>query len=580
VGFSERFRQPNVPVRGLERERPSGIGQNRWSREKPESISFSQCARLEASEPEGAGRTPAESFRTWLGWGARHIKRNLERTAKMKLLEPLNINGMVIPNRVMVPAMVTRLADEEGWVTQEIRDRYVRYAAGNVGLIVVEAMAVHHSHSGPLLRISDDKFIAGLAEITKRVHDTSDSKIVPQIIHFLKIARSGWRQTVDMLSLQDIDLIVEQFGDAVRRAREAGFDGAELHSAHAYTLSSFLSRRNLRKDEYGGDTLEGRLRLIGRVMENIRRKVGHDFPVGVRFLADEYIKDGYTIVDSKLIALRMAQLGFNYISLSVGGKFEDAEHVPGQIVYPYTGYSGDRCMPGDWYPPALHVDLAGEIKGFINSKGYNVPVAAAGKLSDPKDAERALAENKMDIVAIARGLLADPDWVKKLSKGEADRIIQCDYCNVCKHLDATHKKVICFLWPKGSMQAPADNEAVQAPSWGADKGGLTASVENGSVVLTWNKVEGAERYDVYRAAGDGEMFIDATKVNRWVDSRILGGMRYHYYVRACTASGQTSPPSNSVIVEPEAPKTLPTAKQGSGEVQARNRMAEAGRGSC
>ena len=302
----------------------------------------------------------------------------------MKLLQPLAIKSMVLPNRVMVPAMVTRLADEEGWATHDIIERYGRYAEGHAGLIVVEAMAVHHSKAGPLLRISDDKFIPGLAQVTKRVHDASDSKVVPQIIHFMKISKTGWRQTVDMLSLADIDLIVEQFGDAVRRAREAGFDGAELHSAHAYTLASFLSRRNPRTDEYGGNTLEGRLHLIGRVMDNIRGKVGHDFPVGIRFLADEFIKDGFTIGESKMIALRMAQLGFDYLSLSVGGKFEDAIHEPGHVPYPYTGYSGDRCMPGNWYPPALHVDLAAEIKSFVNSKGYYVPIAAAGKLGRPQ----------------------------------------------------------------------------------------------------------------------------------------------------------------------------------------------------
>ena len=471
----------------------------------------------------------------------------------MKLFEPLAIKGMVLPNRVMVPAMVTRLADEEGWVTQDILDRYVRYAEGEVGLIVVEAMAIHQSKSGPLLRISDDKFIPGLAELTKRVHDTSASKVVPQIIHFMKISKSGWRQTVDMLSLDDIDLIVEQFGDAVRRAREAGFDGAELHSAHAYTLSSFLSRRNARKDEYGG-TLEGRLRLIGRVMENVRRKVGDDFPVGIRIVADEFIKDGYTTSESKLIALRLAQLGFDFLSLSVGGKFEDAIHQPGHILVPYSGYSGDRCMPGNWYPNGLHANLAGEIKSFLNAKGCAIPVAGAGKLSDPVEAERVLADGSMDFVGIARGLLADPDWVKKVRNGQADRLIHCDSCNVCKHLDGTHKKVICFLWPRPGLQAPADDPAAAAPAWGADRGGLVASVEGGSAVLKWTAAAGAERYDVYRADDEGEVKVeDAVKSARWIDNEIIAGMRYRYYVRACGPTGQASPPSNSVVIEPTLP---------------------------
>ena len=97
----------------------------------------------------------------------------------MKLLEPLDINGMVIPNRVLVPAMVTRLSGEDGFVNDAVIDRYVRYATGGVGLIVVEAMAVHGAKSGPLLRIGDDAFTSGHAELARRVHETSDSKIVP-----------------------------------------------------------------------------------------------------------------------------------------------------------------------------------------------------------------------------------------------------------------------------------------------------------------------------------------------------------------------------------------------------------------
>ena len=467
----------------------------------------------------------------------------------MKLFEPLNIRGMVLPNRVIVPAMVTRLADDEGRVTADIIERYVRYAQGEVGLIVVEAMAVHHSRSGPLLRLSEDRFIPGLAEMVSRVHDASDSKIVPQIIHFPKIARSGWRQTIDMLSLDDIELIIEQFGAAALRARQAGFDGVEVHAAHAYTLSSFLSRRNSRRDDYGG-SLEGRLHMVGRVMDSIRRQVGGDFPVGIRFLADEYIKDGYTLPDAKLIALRLAQLGFDYISLSVGGKFEDVDHQPGRVPDPYSGYSGERCMPGAWYPPALHVGLAAEIKAFINAKGFTVPVAAAGKISDPLDAERVLAGGQADLVGIARGLLADPDWVRKLRLGQPERLIRCDYCNVCKHLDAAHKKVFCYLWPKGSLQAPADDPSAEAPRWGADGGGLTVHLADGRAELAWSRAEGAARYDVYRAADDGEVRVeDAVKVTGWTDAGILGGMRYHYYVRACGVAGQPSVPSNQVVVE-------------------------------
>lgn len=471
----------------------------------------------------------------------------------MKLLEPITINGMKVPNRVMVPAMVTRLSGDDGHVSPAISERYVRYAQGEVGLIVVEAMAIHGSNAGPLLRIGDDKFVPGLRQMVRKIHDTSDSKVVPQIIHFLKIARSGWRQTVDMLTHEDIDRIVEQFGQAAARARAAGFDGIELHNAHAYTLASFVSPLNTRTDEYGGATLEGRLHLIGRVMDSVRRHAGHDYPVGIRYLSEEFVRGGHTVEDAKLIGLRMAQLGADYLSLSVGGKFEDAVHTPGQVLHGYSGYSGERCMPGASHPPALHLPYAAEIKAFLASKGHDVPVIAAGKLSDPDRAEAALAE--VDMVAIARGLLADPDWVRKLRLGQRERIVKCDYCNVCKQLDGAHMPVTCFLWPKGALQAPADQGPVATPpAWPAGHAGLTMKAAGGSVALKWDKAVGATHYDVYRADDGGHArILDGVRLPVFTDTTVLGGMHHRYFVRACDASGNTGAPSESVSYAPPAP---------------------------
>ena len=148
-----------------------------------------------------------------------------------QLLQTLDINGMVLPNRIVVPAMVTRLSGEDGFVNDDIIERYGRYAAGRVGLIVVEATAVHGSKSGPLLRLSDDEFIPGHRALVQRVHEESDSKVVLQIIHFMKVARSGWRQTLDMLNQSEINAIVRDFGLTALRAREAGYDGVEMFLA-------------------------------------------------------------------------------------------------------------------------------------------------------------------------------------------------------------------------------------------------------------------------------------------------------------------------------------------------------------
>jgi 2,4-dienoyl-CoA reductase-like NADH-dependent reductase (Old Yellow Enzyme family) len=472
----------------------------------------------------------------------------------MKLFEPLDINGMLIPNRVMVPAMVTHLCKEDGFVTQDTIDRYVRYAKGGAGLIVVEAMAIHQVKSGPLLRISDERYVPGLRELTRRVHDSSDSKIVPQIIHFMKVARSGWRQTADTLTLQDIDRIVEQFGDAVARAREAGFDGAELHGAHAYTLSSFLSRCNPRKDEYGGKTLEDRLRLIGRAIAGVRRKAGRDFPLGVRFNVEEFIKGGYTAQESRLIAQRLAEMGVDYLSLSAGGKFEDAVHQPGQVLYPYSGYSGERCMPGDWLPPALHTGPAAEVKAHLLAHGHRTALAVAGKLSDPDDAERVVAEGKADMVGIARGLLADPDWPSKVKRGARERIVKCDYCNVCKALDGTHRTVVCTLWPQGTIQAAADEPAVAAPAWADGEAALTARLKDSRVELNWSKAQGAAYYEVYRIDPRGNVqMVDAVKVTSWLDELALAGRRYRYFVRPYAIAGRPGSRSATVAIDVPAP---------------------------
>ncbi|MDA1098897.1 MAG: NADH:flavin oxidoreductase [Proteobacteria bacterium] len=474
-------------------------------------------------------------------------------TVGMRLLQPLDINGMVLPNRVVVPAMVTRLSGEDGVVQSDIIDRYVRYAAGRVGLIVVEATAVHSAKSGPLLRLSDDVFIPGHRELAQRVHDTSASKVVPQIIHFMKVARSGWRQTIETLEIADIEGIIHDFGLAALRAREAGYDGVELHAAHAYTLSSFLSRRNRRRDRYGGHTLEGRLALFGEVFAEVRRRVGNDFPVGVRFLAEEAIKGGYTLPEAQQIALRMAQLGVDYISLSVGGKFEDAEQRPGEPLYPYTGYSGDRCMPGDWYPAQPHTHLAAGIKSYLNERGFATPVISVGKIAEPERAEALLRDGQADLIGMARQLLADPDWTLKVIEERSDEIIRCVYCNVCKDLDERFKKVTCFLWPKGQIQAPDNRARGPSPCWPPEGASLSGAGADGRIRLSWSPVDGPGAeiagYDIYRADGFGTVqCVEAVKGRRFVDRLALSGQTYRYFVRAFDHDGRTSPPSETIAI--------------------------------
>src|SRR5205085_7883995 len=161
--------------------------------------------------------------------------------------------------------------------------------------------------------------------------------------------RFGYRERVTDVHLKHIRELPRElppiFAAAASRARESGFDGVELHYAHAYTMAGFLSAQNDRADGYGGSR-EDRVRLPLEVYREVRNRVGEDYVVGVRFLADEVIEGGSRVEDAIYYAREFAAAGFDFLSLSKGGKFEDAQQPKvGQAVYPYTGQSGYECMP-------------------------------------------------------------------------------------------------------------------------------------------------------------------------------------------------------------------------------------------
>ncbi len=468
------------------------------------------------------------------------------------LFEPFRIRETVLPNRLVLPAMVTRLSGEDGHVNDDIRARYVRFSKGGVGLVVLEAMAVHGAKSGPLLRISGDEFVPGLRDLGARIHDAGPSKVAPQIIHFLKISRSGWRQTIDMLSLDEIDAIVDAYAHAAARAREASMDGVELHMAHAYTLSSFLSRLNPRKDAYGG-TLANRLRLPLRVLARVRRVVGDDFPVGVRFVGEECVRNGYTVLDAGPIAVALAEGGADWISLSAGGKFEDARVIEGEPLYPYTGYSGDRCMPGAAYPDGANLYIPEAVRAAVRAAGLTTPIIAVGKISDRALAEDVVRRGQGDLVGMARALLADPDLPKKWARGDDEKVVRCLYGNVCKALDENFRRVDCTLWPKKSGQAPESDDVVP-PRWPEAGSLVHADYKDGRVLVRWQAAlddEGMYGYQVFRAEGEGILRHHASvraASTRYEDARVVSGRRYRYAVRPYDLAGNRGPMSPTVDV--------------------------------
>ncbi len=477
------------------------------------------------------------------------------------LFAPLALRSTTLPNRLVLPAMVTRLAGEDGTVNDAVRARYVRYARGGVGLIVVEAIAVHRAKSGPLLRIGEDAFMPGLADRARRGHAAGPGKVVPQLVHFLKVARSGWRQTIDSLDADAIDAVAGDHASAAERARTCGFDGVEIHMAHAYTLASFLSRLNPRRDGYGG-TLDNRLRLPTEVVERVRRAVGPDFPVGVRLLGEECVRGGSTVVDAVAIAARLVRAGVDYVSLSVGGKFEDARHVPGRPLYPYTGYSGERCMPGSHYPDGANLPLALAVRTGLRARGLDASVVAVGKIGTKQLAEEVLGREMADQVGMARALLADPDIPRKWESGREDAVVRCVYGNVCKALDENFRRVRCTLWPKDSENAPESTDPI-APEWSLAGAALRARYDDGRVLLDWAAAtdnEGVYGYQVLRGEGEGPLVhLGSTRAasTRFEDAGVAGGVTHRYAIRPYDLAGNLGPLSPEANVSVPHRRSLP-----------------------
>ena len=295
----------------------------------------------------------------------------------------------------------------------------------------------------------------------------------------LESLRFGYRERVTDMDLPHIrelpQVLPAIFSAAARRAREVGFDGVELHYAHAYTMAGFLSALNDREDGYGGPR-ENRARLPLEVYRAVRRTVGDDYVLGVRFLGDEVIAGGNRIDDAAYFGVEFAKAGMDYLSISKGGKFEDAEQPKvGQAVYPYTGQSGYECMPttlsDERGPFGRSVPLVATIKHAVNVAGFKTPIVATGGITTFEQAEAIIQSGDADIAGLARQALADPDWFVKARTGHGDDIRRCTYTNYCEALDQAHRQVTCKLWDRKQLDEPEIQMAVDgrrrllAPGW-------------------------------------------------------------------------------------------------------------------
>lgn len=459
-------------------------------------------------------------------------------TAASLLFSPMHLGPLELQQRTWVPAMVPWRATEDGFVTDEVVDWYCRFAVGKPGAIVVEATGIRDIPSGPLLRIGHDRFLPGLRRLAEAVREASggETRLLIQLIDFLSIRRRpepakyfakflqindqireqlnarewpeekirahlagmneldlaqvlppleleslriGSRERVTDTHLEHIrklpQTLPDLFSGAARRAQEAGFDGVELHYAHAYTMASFLSATNDRSDGYGG-AKENRARLPLEVFARVRKEVGEGFCLGCRYLSDECIEGGNTVADACYFGAEFAKAGMDFLSLSRGGKFDDAQQPQvGWAAYPYTGRSGYECMPAyisDAQGPfGRNIQPCAQIRQAVRSAGCETPIVVVGGIHGFEQAEGILQRGEADIIGAARQSLADPDWFLKIKLGRGGEVRVCEYTNYCEGLDQKHKQVTCQLWDRVQMDEPGvkrtrdGRRRLTAPAW-------------------------------------------------------------------------------------------------------------------
>lgn len=334
----------------------------------------------------------------------------------MKLLNTgIKIKNMELKNRLVMPPMAISKADENGKATSKTLDYYEEKSAGSyIGLIIAE-----HSYVSPegkaskgQLSISDDSDIQGLQEIVSIVHKNG-TKVMAQINHagaattpdvsgLEQISASAVRMPKGSMtaprasvttplpkemSMADIKKVVDDFTKAALRAKAAGFDGVELHSAHGYLLNQFYSPlTNKRVDEYTGNTISGRIKLHLEIIRAIREAVGTDYPLALRLGACDYMVGGSTIEDSILAAKEFEKAGIDFIDISGGfcGYMNPTSHKP--------GYFGE---------------LSKAVKDNVS-----IPVVLTGGIVDAGTAEILLMQEKADLIGVGRAILKDSLWAK------------------------------------------------------------------------------------------------------------------------------------------------------------------------
>jgi NADPH2 dehydrogenase len=351
-------------------------------------------------------------------------KRMTKVTMKYPLLlAPLQIDKLTLPNRIVMPPMVTFLAGNNGLVTQKHVEHYKR--SSGPGLVIVEGTAV--SPEGRMshrqLGIFSDRHTQGLAKVAQVIRQAGSVAGI-QIHHagvtafaekYQRLPAIFYRLAKQQLMVSGLNGIREAFKAAARRAVEAGFDIIEIHAAHGYLFSQFLSPlKNWRIDRYGG-SIENRRRFLFEVYRAADEEVGGRALVACRLgIADGHIR-GLTLSDGLATASALEKEGMKLLHVSSG-----------------SGTPGNIKPEGSPYSARLH--LAHEAK-----KALRIPVIGGGGIRHPDLAERALQDGMADLIWVGHGILADPAWARKTSEGKPESISLCRECKNCFHFTDASK---------------------------------------------------------------------------------------------------------------------------------------------
>ena len=359
-----------------------------------------------------------------------------------KLFSPIKIGETTVKNRVFMPPISTNLADK-GYVTDALVEHYAARAKGGVGLIVTEVTTVEPTYvylPGDM-SICDDSYIPGWEKLTAAVHKYG-AKILPQLFHpaYMAFPIPGTprliapsfvgpyyaKEAPRPVTVEELQVIIRQFGEAALRVKKAGADGVEIHAAHAHgLLGGFLSPLyNKRTDAYGGD-INGRLKLTLEVIAEVRKKCGKDFIIDVRISGDEYSDGGLNLNDAIYVSKQLEKAGVDMLHVSGGTTIKRGSSIP---------------APGT--KMGSHSALSAEIK-----KHVSIPVATVGRITEPWLAEELLENDKADICMIGRANLCEPEFCNKAQAGHEEDIRPCIGCLRCLNGIMFGKRVACTVNP-------------------------------------------------------------------------------------------------------------------------------------